>query len=225
MHRGGATILLAVLYCFVAIGCGGRLPRARAMNASPDSSRLDIFANEIVVGRDLPFRATSGYRHIDRGFDDIAVFATHSNDLLLEGEPFFAERQDYTIVVLDFVQDLDAILLTDDNSAPMPNNFKVRFVHASPTSDAVDLYITAPDANLTSAQPSFANVVFGGFAGYANLPEGMFQLRVTTTGAKTVIADSGALMFTSGQVRTAVFVNPPGTATEPLVIVLLQDVG
>jgi hypothetical protein len=229
MFRGSKTVIIAALLnCLLAIGCGtSRLPRARAMNASPDSPHLDILINSVVIRRDLTYRTASGYSRIDSGFNDVAVFPTHSNDLLLEDVPFFAERQDYTIVVLDFVQFLDFVLVSADNSAPMPNDFKLRFVHASPTANAADLYITAYDATLTSvtcAQPSFTHVTFGGFAGYANLLQGSFQLRVTPAGAKDVLADTGALSFAGGQVRTAVLVNPLSTATVPLGTVLLRDV-
>jgi uncharacterized protein DUF4397 len=226
MYRGSITIIVtALLCCLVVVGCGtGRLPRARAMNASPDAPNLDVVFGGITIGSNLPFRAASGYHHINDGFDDVLVFAAHSNDLLLEGAPFFAQRQNYTLIVVDFVQFLDAVLLTDDNSAPMPGDFKLRFFHASPTASAVDLFITAPNADLTSATPAFANVVFEGFAGYADMPQGTFQLRATSTGTRSVIADTGPVTFMAGQVRTAVLVNPPGSATEPLGIVLLQDV-
>jgi hypothetical protein len=226
MRRGSITIIVAaLLYCLFSVGCGtSTLPRARVMNASPDSPRIDVLADGITVGSNLPFRAVSGYRRIDDGFNDVLVFAANSNDLLLEGVPFFGQRQEYTLVVLDFFQFLNAILLTDDNSAPMANDFKLRFIHASPTASAVDVYITVPNADLTVAAPSFANVGFMGFAGYANQPQGAFQLRVTSTGTKNVISDTSALTFMAGQIRTAVLVNPSGSATEPLGIVLLRDV-
>jgi Domain of unknown function (DUF4397) len=225
MHHGSTIVIAALLGCLLAIGCGtSRLPRVRAMNASPDSANLDVVVNSITIAQDLPFRAASGYEVVDSGFDDLAVFATFSGDLLLEDVPFFAERQDHTVVLLDFVNVLDFVQLADDNSAPMPGNFRLRFVHASPTATAVDFYITAPAADLTSAQPSFSGVAFGDFAGYANLPQGAFELRVTSAGTKSVLADTGALTFAAGQVRTAVLVNPPGSATVPLSIVLLRDV-
>jgi Domain of unknown function (DUF4397) len=226
MTRGRLCIVVSALVVYLSLlGCGtGRLPRARVMNASPDSPQVDVSVGGITVSRNLAFRAISGYDRINDGFNDVLVFASRSNDLLLEGVPFFAQRQDYTIVVLDSVQFLDAVLLTDDNSAPAANNFKLRFVHAATTAAAVDVYITAPNADLTSATPAFVNVVFGGFAGYNSQPQGTFQLRATLTGTKNLVADSGALAFMAGQVRTAVLVDPPGTATEPLGIVLLQDV-
>jgi hypothetical protein len=226
MRRGGAILIVAALLCCLfTIACGtSRLPRARVMNASPDSPEIDVEVGGIMLSRNLAFRGASGYRRINDGDNDVLVFASRSNDLLLEGVPFFAQRQDYTIIVLDFLQVLDGILLTDDNSAPMANEFRLRFVQASPTAPAVDLYITAVNADLASVMPSFANLAFGDFAGYESLPQGTFQLRVTTTGKKDVISDSGPLTFTAGQIRTAVLVNPPGSATEPLAIVLLRDV-
>jgi hypothetical protein len=149
----------------------------------------------ITVGSNLPLRAASGYHRINDGF-----------------------------VVLDFLQFLNAVLLTDDNSVPMANDFELRFVHASPTASGVDVDITAPKrADLRSAGPSFAKVAFGGFAGYANQPQGTFQLRVTSTGTKNVISDTGALTCMAGQIGRAVLINPPGSATEPLGIVLQRD--
>jgi uncharacterized protein DUF4397 len=226
MRRGSTIpIVAALLCCLFTVACGtNRLPRTRVMNAAPDSPEIDVEVGGIIVARNLAFRAVSSYRTVNDGDNDVLIFASHSNDLLLEGIPFFAQRQEYTLVVLDFLQFLDAILLTDDNSAPMANDFKLRFVNASPTASAVDLYITAVNADLASAMPSFTNVAFGDFAGYENLLQGTFQLRVTTTGTKDVISDSGPLIFTAGQVRTAVLVNPPGSATKPLAIVLLRDV-
>jgi hypothetical protein len=225
MYRASITIIVTALLCCLVVGCGtGSLPRARAMNASPDSPNIDVVVGGITIGSNLPFRAASNYHHIDDGFDDVLVLAAHTNDLLLEGVPFFARRLNYTLIVVDFVQFLDAVLLTDDNSAPMPGDFKLRFFHASPTTSAVDLFITAPSADLTSATPVFANIVFEGFAGYADMPQGTFQLRATSTGTTNVIADTGPVTFMAGQIRTAVLVNPPGSATQPLGIVLLRDV-
>ncbi len=185
---------------------------------------MDVEVGGIIVARNLAFREVSGYRTIDDGDNDVLIFASNSNDLLLESVPFFAQRHEYTLVVLDFLQFLDAILLTDDNSAPTANHFKLRFVHASPTASAVDLYITAVNADLRSATPAFTDVAFEEFAGYESPPQGTFQLRITNTGTTDVISDTGPVTFTAGQVRTAVLVNPPGSATTPLAIVLLRDV-
>lgn len=235
MRRGTLILLIAVVLCiWLAVGCGSsgssRLPLVRVINASPDSPNLDVvdgfdgFTAGFDIARNLAFRSVSAYTSVNSGSQSVAVFASDSSGLLLQGTPFFGERQDYTIVLLGSVQFLNAILLTDDNSAPAANNFKLRFVHTSPTTNAVDVYITSPNADLASASPSFANIGFGQFAGYATQPQGAFQLRVTLTGTKTVLADTGSVMFTAGQIRTAVLVNPPGTATEPLNIVLVRDV-
>jgi hypothetical protein len=210
--------------CLFLLACGtGRLPRARVMNASPDSPHLDVFIGGVRTASNLAFAGASGYHRINDGFDGVLVFSADSNDLLLEGVPFFAERRDYTLVVLDFLQFLNAILLTDDNSPPATNAFKLRFVNTSPTAGPVDMYLSAPGVDLTSVAAAFSNVEFGGFAGYASPPQGAIQLRVTPAGSKAVLADSGLLTLTAGQIRTAVLVNPPGTATQPLAIALLRD--
>jgi hypothetical protein len=225
MYRGGARIIAAaLLFCAFALGCGSDTQaRVRVINASPDSPRLDVLADNALIGSGLHFRDVSGYEHVGTGSHVVSVFDRVTGEVLLEGIPFFAERKDYTIVVVDFLQVLDADLLTDDNSPPAMNEFKLRFLHSSPTANTVDVFITAPGASLTSVDPTFSGLQFRDFAGYATLPQGQFQIRVAETGTTNVVADSGPLMFVAGEVRTALLVNPPGTATEPLALLVVRD--
>ena len=86
----------------------------------------------------------------------------------------------------------------------------------------MDIYVTAPGADIEAALPVLTGVEFGDVADYLEVPAGDYQVRVTPAGTKVVAIDSGALTLESGQVRTAIAVDAPGGGA-PFDILLLAD--
>ena len=99
---------------------------------------------------------------------------------------------------------------------------RVRAIHGAPSAPAVDIYVTAPGADLAGETPALTNVAFGDVADYIEAPAGDYRVRVTPTGTQTVVIDSGTLTLTSGQVRTAVAVDATGGGG-PFDLLLLSD--
>ena len=86
----------------------------------------------------------------------------------------------------------------------------------------MDIYVTAPGADLEAAVPILTGVAFGDVADYLEVLAGDYQVRVTPAGTKVLAIDSGALTLESGQVRTAIAVDAPGGGA-PFDILLLAD--
>jgi hypothetical protein len=114
------------------------------------------------------------------------------------------------------------VVLTDDQTAPASGNVRVRLVHASPAAGNVDIYVTAPTADIATTAPTLTNVAFRAVSNYLEVPAGTYRVRVTPTGTKTVAIDANNVALTSGQVRTAVAVDAPGGGA-PLAAILLAD--
>ena len=87
---------------------------------------------------------------------------------------------------------------------------------------AVDIYVTAPGADLETALPVLTSVEFGDVADYLEVPAGDYQVRVTPAGTKVVALDSGTLTLESGQVRTVIAVDAPGGGA-PFDLLVLAD--
>ena len=63
----------------------------------------------------------------------------------------------------------------------------------------MDIYVTAPGADLDAETPALSGVEFGDVADYIEAPAGDYQVRVTPAGTKMVVIDSGTLTLASGQ--------------------------
>jgi hypothetical protein len=77
----------------------------------------------------------------------------------------------------------------------------------------VDIYVTAPSADLAATSPTLANIPFKAASNYLNVPAGSYRVRITPTGSKTVAIDTGTLNLAAGAIRTGVAVGDPGVNT------------
>ena len=113
-------------------------------------------------------------------------------------------------------------MLEDDNTAPAAGNARVRAIHGAPSAPAVDIYVTAPGADLETATPVLTGVAFGDVADYLEVPAGEYQVRVTPAGTKTLRSTAARSTLESGQVRTAIAVDAPGGGA-PFDLLVLAD--
>ncbi len=116
---------------------------------------------------------------------------------------------------------LEALALPNDEAASTTaTNFKLRLVHAAATTsaDKVDIYVTAPDADITGVLPTTSNVSYKASTPYLESAAGTYRVRVTTPSSKTAIIDSGPITLTAGKVYTAVAVTPLAGPTSGAVV-------
>lgn len=208
-------LALAVLASAVTVAaCSDDDPatttRLRAVHLSPDAPNVDILVNGSQVASDVAYEENTGYLTIPSGTTEILVQPVGTNVDAIDASPDLDEDTDYTVLAANLVAEIEPILLTDDNQAPTSGNVKVRIVHGAPSAPAVDVYVTAPGADLATATPTLTNVSFGVASGYLSVPAGNYQIRVTPTGTKDVVIDSGAVALAAGQIRTVIATDAPG---------------
>ncbi len=103
-----------------------------------------------------------------------------------------------------------SFITTDDNSAPAAGQTRVRVVHLSPSAGAVDVFVTAPAADLAAATPTLSNISVQTASAYLAVPAGTYQVRVVPAGtapasrAAAVAINVASIAFTAGTGRTIV---------------------
>jgi hypothetical protein len=196
--------------------------RIRVVHASPDAPEVDVLLDDTEVLSDVPYLVASGYLETSAGDHNLKVNAAGTTTTVIDADATLADGTDYTVIASGLVAEIEPIVLEDDNSAPAAGNVRVRAIHGAPSAPAVDVYVTAPEADLDAATPVLTNVAFGDVAPYLEVPAGDYQVRVTPAGTKIVVIDSGALTLASGQVRTAIAVDAPGGGA-PFDLLVLAD--
>ena len=196
--------------------------RVRVVHASPDAPDVDVLLDDAEVLGDVPYLAASGYLPVASGDHNLKVNAAGTTTTVIDADVTLADGTDYTVIASGLVAAIEPIVLEDDNTAPAAGNVRIRAIHGAPSAPAVDIYVTAPGVDIAAETPALGSVEFGDVADYIEAPAGDYQVRVTPTGTKTVVIDSGALTLASGQVRTAIAVDATGGGA-PFDLLLLQD--
>ena len=138
----GASLALAL-----TLGCG-------APSASPDAPLVDVLVNDAIelVG-DLGFPTATPVVSVDPGTYNIKVtVADNPGVIAIEADLTFDAGVGYDILAIGPLATIAPLVAIDD-SRPIATAAKVRIVHASPTAQDVDIFITAPGADITAETP------------------------------------------------------------------------
>jgi hypothetical protein len=177
----GLTSALALL-----TGCPRMASEAdvRVVHASPDAPAVDVCADGSELFEGAEFPAATAYATVPAGSYDISVIpagAGCDTAGVIEATLNFASGTDTTVVAINTLDEIEAIVLTDDNSAPDDGLARVRFVHASPDAPTVDI-------TLADGTTLFDDVSFGENGGYIEVDAGTYDLEVRDeTGTVTVL--------------------------------------
>jgi hypothetical protein len=196
--------------------------QVRVVHASPDAPSVDVLVDDALVLSGVPYLGASAYLDVPAGTRNVKVNAAGTSTTVIDADVNLATGIDYTVIAAGLVSDIAPIVLEDDLTAPSNGNVKVRAVHGAPSAPAVDIYVTAPGADLATATPVLTGVPFGAASDYLSVPAGDYQLRITPAGSKTVVIDTGSLTLVAGQIRTAIAVDSPGGGA-PFDLLVLAD--
>jgi hypothetical protein len=212
-----------------AVGCSDDDPvtppgtaQVRVVNAAADAPNVDLFVDGKRIAGDLTFREFSPYMIVASGDQPVEARVANTNTRLFAGNHIFANGAEYTLVISGPAAAIEPWLLADDNTAPANGAIRVRLVHAAPSAQNLDLFVTDPVADLAASVPRLANAPFQSVSSYVELPAGMYRVRATMTGTQTVMVDSGTLDLANGDVITAIALDKPGGGA-PFETLVLED--
>jgi hypothetical protein len=200
----------------------GKNAFVRVVHASPDAPNVDVLVDGQVVLNDVQYQQFSGYLAVTKGMHNIKVNVAGGGSTVIDADVDLAAGEYYTAIASDLAASITPLVLVDDLKAPPAGNAKVRLVHGAPSAGLVDIYVTAPGADISMLNPDVANFAFQDETGYLELPVGTYQVRVTLAGTKTVAIDTGALPLPAGLIATALAVEAQGGGA-PYTALLLED--
>lgn len=161
----------------------------------------------------LPAPATALYSPILTGSRTLVLKRTADTNTVVATFPVtITEGQDRTVYAIGGRAGaaITPYITTDDNTRPtVAGQAKVRVVHLSPTAAAVDIFVTAANADLATATPTLSNVGFSSASAYLSVAAGTYQVRAVPAGTAPAnraanVAINATVALTANTVRTIV---------------------
>lgn len=207
----------------------GTMANVRAVHASPDTGAVDVLVNDAVAIPGLiypnpaPADGTSFIPLMPDTYNFKVTPAGMPGMIAIEADLPLATGENYDIVAAGVFADISAIVANDDYRR-VATEAKLRLIHASPTAGPVDVYLTAPDADITTLSPTLPNVALKANTGFLSITPGTYDISVTQTGMKDVFILVEDLMLGGSGVYTAIARDAEGGAGGlPLGLILLDD--
>jgi uncharacterized protein DUF4397 len=130
---------------------------------------------------------------------------------------------DYSIYSAGTATGIDTFILTDDNTAPAATAIRLRVVHASKSSPAVDVYVTAAATDIATIAPSAAGLAYKAGSAYLTPAAGTYRVRITAAGTKApLLLDTTLPALAAGAARTVVFLDRAAGGTPATSAVLVD---
>jgi hypothetical protein len=226
----GAAACVATVACGTKEAAGpleptGPTGRVRFVDMITDTARGRVnailegvpFGVNLTYGQStpatLPSPSTANYSAIYSGNRTLLLKRTADTSALIATISFTVNAgQDQTIYAIGGVggSTITPLFVQDDNPAIASSATRLRVVNLSPTAGGVDIFVTAPNADLAAATPALANVGYRGASTYTTPAIGTYQVRIVPAGtapaarAGAVVATIETLALPGGAGRTIV---------------------
>lgn len=206
----------------------------RVVHAIGNGPALDVLVDgQALTGyTNVAFKANGAYQNVAVGARDFVLRQNGTQTALLTlNDQQVAANAGYTLVALGRAGAAagtafaPTLRLIPNATIPAGGQATLRLLHASPAAGNVDVYITAPNADLAAEQPDFANVAFNGNPVSTGLAPGTYRIRITAAGTKTVKIDKNDIVLAAGQRWLAIALgdDAPGTGAQSAFDVLLRQ--
>jgi hypothetical protein len=174
----------------------------------------------------LPFEGMTQYQPIDSGVREVQMSVAGSSTNVIDVTAGFLPDNVYTFVAFGALASAGSLILNDTLTVdPGAGNFALRVINGASNNIAIDVYVTAPGEDLNTVSPSIAGVVYGASSGFANLPVGNREVRVTVANSKQVIYDAPAQVFAERAQVEAIVYSRGSSALVNVAFLNLDDTG
>lgn len=198
--------------------------RVRFVNAVPNAAPVNVSVDGVPMGVNMTYGAASGatvYHPAYGGNRHFVVTRTADPAVtVLDAQVPITADTSQTVYATTQGTANNAFVTLDNLQLPSGSQVKLRAVHLAPGMGDVDVYVTAPNVDITTLTPQFSNVAPRSATDYLTLARATYQVRFTTTATKTVRLSATVTppTGTTPIIRTVVALDPV-TGTAPIGVV------
>ncbi|MDR7075404.1 hypothetical protein J2Y03_000392 [Neobacillus niacini] len=173
--------------------------KVRFLHTSPDAPDVDIYINGQMKVKKLPFRVASNYLALKPGKYHIDIYPTgNSVDSVLNKKITVEPGMTYTLAIIDSVKKLRMLPYVNQPHVP-PNESKIRFLHLSPDTGALDFAVKDRDV-------VFPNISYKQASEYLGIMPMTVDLEVREAGTKNVVLSMLKAQFRPNETYTIIMI-------------------
>jgi hypothetical protein len=172
-------------------------PRVMFINASPNAPGFDILVNDINVDDNkLNYPNNTIYKKMKLDSNNIKINVAGSTFTYFSEIKYLSKNVRSSFFIVDSIGKKSHLFLIDDLSAPNAGKAKIRFMHLSPNTPALDITIASTGNVL------FGNRAFKSATGFTNLTAGNYNFELKLAGTTTVKYVVPAINLEDGKIYT-----------------------
>ncbi|WP_220720072.1 DUF4397 domain-containing protein [Agarivorans litoreus] len=175
----------------------------RVTHASADAPLVEVKANgETFAGLSMvDYRQGSAWVPVASGSYDISVDAILPGDNaeVIAANLEFSPDMQYDIIALNYAASIEPVVLSRSGDAVDAASVRLDVLHGHPDVGGVDIYLTTA-ADITNEAAAITNLEFKVDSADlpVTVPADTYRIRITGTGSKTVVFDSGEVELAGG---------------------------
>jgi hypothetical protein len=202
------NVLLAFAALSIVAACDNSdgpdsVARVRFLHASQGRAAIDFRADGTTRGAGVTYGGTwSNSVVLDAGARTFTARLTGGATDLATTAKTLANSANYSVVLAKRAAGDSLVVFADTSATPATDKSWVRVLNVSPAAGAVDVYVTAANADLATATPQATAIDFLKPSKYVEVTSGAQRVRLTTAGTKTVVLDINTIALPSRGVRS-----------------------
>lgn len=204
--------------------------KVRITHAVADAPAVNILANgEVLAGlENVDYQVSSGWLTIDEGTYSIQVDARlpgqMTTPVIGPADVSVVGGKTYDVLAVGNVATIEPLIIENDETPVTAGNARVQVLHGAANAPMVDIYVTAPDAEL-QASAALATLSFKEFTAQTEVPAGEYRVRITASGALDVVFDSGTLTLPDGADLLVAATDNVGAGDAPVTLLAIDGSG
>lgn len=201
--------------------------QVRVIHAGVDAPKVNVNANGAALLTDVDYAVSSGFITVP-----VNTYAIGVDDQLADGSVLevltaeldaMAEMQ-YTAVAVGKVADdtLQLKLIANAVNDIATDYARVQVLHGASDVGLVDIYVTAPGADITTQAPTLS-ANFLDASDQLEILASDYQIRITASGQKTPVFDSGTVPLQAGNDYLISAIPNAATGDSPVALLVALD--
>ena len=200
----------------------------RIVDASPDAPGLDLYQGTNILAYNLGLGTITTYVATSPGTYSFIADSAGTKQQLASASGTLLNAGQYTVLVGNYLNNLQEIILKDQSTPAPTGQMNVRFVDQATRAGALDIYLVPSGSTIATVKPAIVNITFNVNSGYLTIPAGAYTLVALPTGtiptAATTTSYTGAsVTYSSGAARTFFLIDQQVITTPGIQVVTGDD--